>query len=53
MEGDLVVMALAANVERIQNMGFVHDRPLQLLNSRQLNFSCPKRAIIGLLYFVS
>jgi hypothetical protein len=46
-------MALAASDGQIGHMGFLHDRPLQLLSSRQLDFSCPKKAIIGLLRFVS
>ena len=53
MQGELVVMALAANDGKIGHMGFLHDRPLQLLSSRQLDFSCPKKGIIGLLRFVS
>jgi hypothetical protein len=32
---------------------FIYHHPLQLLSSIQLNFSCPKRAIIGFLRFVS
>jgi hypothetical protein len=47
------VMALAASDGQIGHMGFLHDRPLQLLSSRQLDFSCPKKAIIGLLRFVN
>jgi hypothetical protein len=45
-------MALAASDGQIRHMGFLHDRPLQLLSSSQLDFSCPKKAIINLLCFV-
>jgi hypothetical protein len=53
MQGELAVMELAASDGQIGHMGFLHDRPLQLLISRQLSFNCPKKAIIGLLHFVS
>jgi hypothetical protein len=52
-QGELAVMVLAASDGQIEHMGFVYHRPLQLLSSRQLDFSCPKRAIIGFLRFVS
>jgi hypothetical protein len=52
-QGELAVMALAASDGQIGHMGFLHDRPLQLLSSRQLDFSCPKKAIIGSLSFGS
>ena len=44
-------MELAANDGQIKHMGFLHDLPLHLLSSRQLDFSCPKKAIIGSLSF--
>jgi hypothetical protein len=53
MQGELAVMAMAANDGQIEHMGFLHDCPLQLLSSRQLSFSFPKKAMIGLLRFVS
>jgi hypothetical protein len=53
MEGDLAVMVLAASDGKIGHVGFVHACPLQLLSSRQLSFSCSKRAIIGSLCFIS
>jgi hypothetical protein len=46
-------MALVASDGKIGHMGFLHDLPLNLLSSRQLDFSCPKKAIIGFLYFFS
>jgi hypothetical protein len=46
-------MLLEASDGQIGHMGFFYHRPLQLLSSRQLDFSCPKRAIIGFLCFVS
>jgi hypothetical protein len=52
-QGTLAVMVLAASGGQIEHMGFVCHHPLQLLSSRQLDFSCPKRAIIGILCFVS
>ena len=52
-KGGLVIKVLAASDGKIGHVGFVYPCPLQLLSSRQLNFSCLKRTIIGLLYFVS
>jgi hypothetical protein len=52
MQGELAVMVLAASDGQIKHMGFVYHFSLQLLSSRQLDFSCPKRAIIGFLHFV-
>jgi hypothetical protein len=46
-------MVLAASGGKIGHMGFIFHRPLQLLSSIKLNFSCPKRAIIVFLCFVS
>jgi hypothetical protein len=46
-------MVLVASDGQIENMGFVYHRPLHLLSSRQLNFSCQKREIIGFLCFDS
>jgi hypothetical protein len=46
-EGDLAVMVLAASDGRIRNMGFVRACPLQLLNFRQLSFSCSRGRLLA------
>jgi hypothetical protein len=45
-KGDLVVLVLATNDGRIGNVGFVHAFHLQLLNFRQLSFSCSRGRLL-------